>query len=146
MSGLGLLGGDTPFWEGMKSMVLLKNAAVESSPVLPLVPDKVATIAVIGRLAVAVTNTGNRDGRHVVQVHGRQRQGGYAGEHMLVGFAGVGVSAGASKPVEVAVSFTPLARWDAGKRRRVLPDPADVVLEVGSYAHDPAAVVVRLQP
>ena len=31
------------------------------------------------RLAVTVTNTGTRDGHHVVQVYGRCRQGGYAG-------------------------------------------------------------------
>jgi hypothetical protein len=42
------------------------------------------------------------------------------------------------------VSLWPLATWDAVARRRVLPDPEAVELEVGSHAHDPAVVVVRL--
>ena len=72
--------------------------------------------------------------------------GGYAGELTLAGFGGVDVPAGASRTVDVAASFVPLARWDAGKKTRVLPAPEDVVLEVGSYAHDPAAVVVHVKP
>ena len=39
------------------------------------------------RLRVTVRNTGDRDGRHVVQVYGRRRTGRYAGELLLVGFA-----------------------------------------------------------
>ncbi len=95
------------------------------------------------RLAATVTNTGRRDAHHVVQVYGRCRQGGYPGELMLIGFAAAPVAAGKSVRVEVPVSFTPLARWDASKKTRVMPDPADVDLEVGSYAHDPSAVVLR---
>jgi beta-glucosidase len=98
------------------------------------------------RLAVTVANTGDREGHHVVQVYGRSVEDGYAGESMLVGFAGVDVAAGASATIDVDVSLTPLARWNAAAKRRVLPDPPDVVLEVGSHAHDPAAVVVRLLP
>ncbi len=98
------------------------------------------------RLAVTVTNTGTRDGHHTIQVYARCRQGGYAGEFMLAGFAGVDVPAGASRTVDVAVSFTPLARWDPVTKTRVLPEPADVVLEVGSYAHDPAAVILHVRP
>ena len=37
-----------------------------------------------------------------------------------------------------------LARWDADRRERVLPDAADLELEVGAHAHDPQAVRVRL--
>jgi len=97
------------------------------------------------RLRATVTNTGNRDGHHVVQVYGRRASGPHAGELWLVGFAGVDVPAGASVPLEVEVSFTPLALWDKAARTRRLPAAADVVLEVGSYAHDPAAVVVGVQ-
>jgi beta-glucosidase len=97
-------------------------------------------------LSVTVANTGTRDGRHVVQVYGWRQTGASAGERMLVGFACIDLPAGASRSVEVAVSFTPLARWDAAKKTRVHPDPTDVVLEVGSHAHDPAALVVRMTP
>ena len=96
------------------------------------------------RLAVTVTNTGDRDGRHVVQVYGRREGGRYAGELLLVGFATVEVASGASRRVEVDVSLVALGEWDAKARRRVLPRPADVVLEVGAHAHDPAAVIVPI--
>jgi beta-glucosidase len=94
------------------------------------------------RLGVTVRNTGERAGHHVVQVYGRTTSGPYAGELLLAGFAVVEVAAGGSATVDVEVSFTALAAWDAVSRRRVLPSPADVVLEIGSYAHDPDAVVV----
>jgi len=98
------------------------------------------------RLAVRVANTGDRDGRHVVQVYGRRGDGPYAGELMLVGFSGVDVPAHQSTTVDVVVSFTPLAQWDPKVRRRVLPAAAEITLEVGSYAHDPAAIAVRVRP
>ncbi len=97
-------------------------------------------------LTVEVANTGGRDGIHVVQVYGRSSSGPYAGELFLAGFAPVSVQAGSTTSVPVPVSLRPLAAWDAGERRRVLPEPGDVELEVGSHAHDPAAVVVRLTP
>jgi beta-glucosidase len=96
------------------------------------------------RVAATVTNTGRRDGHHVVQVYGRCRQGGYPGELMLVGFAAVAVAAETSVRVEVPASFTPLARWDTSKKARVLPAPSDVELEVGACAHDPSAVVLAV--
>lgn len=96
------------------------------------------------RLGVTVTNLGERAGRQVVQVYGRRLHGAYAGELMLVGFGGVDVAAGATERVTIDVSFTPLAAWDARSKRRVPPDSTDVVLEVGSHAHDPKAVVVQL--
>jgi beta-glucosidase len=95
-------------------------------------------------LTVEVANTGTRDGGHVVQVYGRTRTGPYAGERMLVGFAPVFVPAASTVSVAVTVSLWPLAAWDASSRRRVLPVPRDVELEVGSHAHDPRAVDVRL--
>ena len=95
------------------------------------------------RLAVTVRNTGDRPGHHVVQVYGRSTAGPYADELTLVGFAPVQVPAGGSVRADVAVSFRPLAVWDAAGGRRVPPAVADVVLEVGSHAHDPVAVVVH---
>ena len=96
------------------------------------------------RVSVAVSNTGERDGRHVVQVYGRTLAGGYVGERMLVGFAAVAVPAGRTVTVHVRVSVLALARWDADRRERVLPGAADVELEVGAYAGDPEAFTVRL--
>jgi beta-glucosidase len=95
-------------------------------------------------LDVTVRNTGARDGRHVVQVYGRRRTGGYAGELLLAGFAPVAVPAGGSAVVAVDVSMLPLAEWDPDARRRVTPEPDDVTLEVGGHAHDPSAVHLDL--
>ncbi len=97
-------------------------------------------------LTVEVANTGGRGGIHVVQVYGRPSAGPYAGELFLAGFAPVSVPAASTTSVSVPVSLRPLAAWDAGEGRRVLPDPGDVELEVGSHAHDPDAVLVRLPP
>ncbi len=96
------------------------------------------------RLRVTVRNAGDRGGRHVVQVYGRRSTGRYAGELLLVGFAVVPVDAGATADVSVDVALTALAEWDAVEARRVPPALDDVTLEVGSFAHDPAAVVLRL--
>jgi len=96
-------------------------------------------------LKAKVTNTGKRDGYHVVQVYGRRVSGPHAGELWLVGFAAVNVPAGAAVPVEVKVSFTPLALWDKSAKKRVLPAIENVALEVGAFAHDPAAVTLKLK-
>lgn len=98
----------------------------------------------IVRLEVPVANTGERDGRHVVQVYGRRRTGGYAGERLLAGFTVVEVPAGEVRSAQVDVSLLALAEWDPRRRRRVVPPADDVVLEVGAHAGDPAAVVVDL--
>ena len=97
------------------------------------------------RVKATVTNTGKRDGHHVVQVYGRRASGPHAGELWLTGFAAVKVPAGKTVPVEVKVSFTPLALWDKKAKKRILPEASNVVLEVGSFAHDPAAAVVQVK-
>jgi beta-glucosidase len=94
-------------------------------------------------VTVDVANTGERDGRHVVQVYGRTSSGPYAGELMLVGFAPVFVPSGSAVSAEVPVSLRALAAWDATTRRRVPPGVTDVELEVGAHAHDPAALCLR---
>jgi beta-glucosidase len=93
---------------------------------------------------VQVANTGEVEGRHVVQVYGRRETGTYAGELMLAGFAGVDLGAGESAHVDVDVSLVALAEWDPASKTRVPPRRQDVVLEVGSHARDEAAIVVRL--
>lgn len=90
-------------------------------------------------VSATVRNDGDRDGRHVVQVYGRRSTGAYAGELLLVGFGVVDVAAGGFANVTIDVSLTALAEWDPTTRRRIAPDPGDVVLEIGSHAHDPAA-------
>ncbi len=96
-------------------------------------------------LTVEVANTGDRDGGHVVQVYGSTSHGPYAGEQLLVGFAPVNVAARSLVSVAVDVSLRPLATWDAATRRRVLPLPSDVELEVGAHAHDAGALRLRLR-
>ncbi|MFF4795872.1 glycoside hydrolase family 3 C-terminal domain-containing protein [Streptomyces sp. NPDC001276] len=97
-------------------------------------------------LTVQVTNTGARDGRHVVQVYGRRTRGEHQNEYALLGFTGVDVPAGGSATADVQVSFLPLARWDAASGERVVPQAAEISLEVGSYARDRQAVIVQLMP
>jgi beta-glucosidase len=95
-------------------------------------------------VTVNVRNTGERDGRHVVQVYGSRLAGEHAGERFLVGFAGVEVHAGGFATVPVPISLTPLALWNDEAKVRIPPDPDDVELEVGAHAHDPQAAILRL--
>jgi beta-glucosidase len=88
---------------------------------------------------VRVTNTGHRDGRHVVQVYGRRTEGEHAAERYLVGFAPVEVPAGASVDLEVPVSLLPLAVWNPELKQREHPVNTTVELLVGAHAKDPAA-------
>jgi beta-glucosidase len=97
-------------------------------------------------VSVTVANRGGCDGRHVVQVYGRRSTGSYAGELVLVGFGTVEVPAGGSAEVRIDVSLAALAEWDPAARRRVPPQPSDVVLEVGSHAHDPDALTLSVVP
>jgi beta-glucosidase len=97
-------------------------------------------------VTVQVTNSGERDGGHVVQVYGRSRSGPYAGEAMLVGFATAFVPAGRTGTVQVRVGLSPLAVWDCESARRVIPSFADIELEIGSHAHDPSALTFGLRP
>lgn len=91
---------------------------------------------------VEVSNVGERDGWHVVQVYGRRHTGSYADELLLVGFGTVEVPAGDTRTVTVPLSLSALAEWDPVTRRRVPPPLAEVVLEVSAHAHDPEAIVL----
>ena len=92
-------------------------------------------------VAVTVTNTGTRDGRHVVQVYARQLVDQRPVRH-LVGFASVAVAARQRLAVTVRCSTRPLQRWTA---TGFVLDPGEVTLEVGSYCGDPDAVGVLLE-
>jgi beta-glucosidase len=87
---------------------------------------------------VRVRNTGERDGRHVVQVYGRAADG----ERFLLGFAPVAVGAGQTMDVEVPASVRPLGRWVA-ERREIRVRQGPYRLEVGSFWGDPEAMTIE---
>lgn len=89
-----------------------------------------------GEVAVTVTNTGSRDGRHVVQVYG-VRPG--VGDRVLLGFAPVFLAAGESRSFTVPVSLRPLSVWSAEADDLVPPSEESVQIAVGAYAGDPDA-------
>ncbi|MCV7303407.1 glycoside hydrolase family 3 C-terminal domain-containing protein [Mycobacterium barrassiae] len=84
---------------------------------------------------VTVSNTGDRDGRHVVQVYAVRAVDGNPVRH-LVGFTSIAVLAGESASVTVDCSARPLQRWtDAG----FVLDEGDITVEAGGYCGDPNA-------
>ena len=85
-----------------------------------------------------VRNTGQRDGRHVVQVYGRAADG----ERFLLGFAPVAVAAGQAAEVTVPASLRPLGRWDSERREVRVPE-GPYRLEVGSFWGDPEAGTIE---
>jgi len=100
-----------------------------------------------GSVDVDVTNTGDRDGRHVVQVYGTVGEDVAAaiaaGERHLLGFAPVQVGAGETVRVTVPVSLRPLAAWD-GARQTTSTPRGSIQLVVGAHATDAAALSVTL--
>lgn len=92
---------------------------------------------------VTVRNTGDRDGRHVVQVYGTRADGDRAGERELLGFATVQLAAGASAEVALDVPLTALTRWDATTARTTLP-AGEVLVEAASHWGDPGAATGRI--
>jgi beta-glucosidase len=72
-------------------------------------------------LRTTLRNTGDRDGRHVVQVYGVRLDGDRAGERALLGFAPVRVSAGRSHDVTVSASLRPLADGNPTPSRSASP-------------------------
>lgn len=94
---------------------------------------------------VTVTNTGARDGRHVVQLYGRVEAEDFP-SRVLLGFAPVSLRAGESVRVTVQGSVRPMLRWAGGWE----PASEVAVIEAASYAGDPDAAVagepLRLTP
>jgi hypothetical protein len=89
-------------------------------------------------VSVTVTNTGDRAGRHVVQIYGRPiGAGDDFPARVLLGFAPVALAAGESRRVTVDASTRPLQRW-TGKGFE--PAAGTVVVEAAGYAGDPAAL------
>jgi beta-glucosidase len=93
---------------------------------------------------VQVSNTGDRDGRHVLQVYGQRTGGEHADERWLLGFLPVEVPAGGQVTATVPFSLQPLALWSSADRIRQLPNPSEVRLEVAAHARDDAALPLSL--
>jgi beta-glucosidase len=90
---------------------------------------------------VSVTNTGDRDGREVVQVYaGLPTSGVRRAPRELKGFAVVEIAAGATAEAMVRIPREELAYWDARLGRWAV-EGGDYVLTVGSSSRDPRTTV-----
>ena len=92
--------------------------------------------------SVTVTNTGGRDGRHVVQVYAVWVIDQRPVRH-LVGFSSVLVPAGQSTPVTINCSTRPLQRWTADG---FVLEAGEVTVEAGGHCGDPKAACAGLRP
>lgn len=110
--------------------------------------DDASTVSIAGEdvtVRVRVSNRGERDGIHVVQLYAASDEGPYQGQRMLIGFACVAVGAGRSGEADIRASLLPLARWDAATRTRIVPPAETITFEASAYAGDPAAVRRQLR-
>lgn len=89
---------------------------------------------------VTVANTGQRAGRHVVQVYGVTGADDFP-RRVLLGFAPVELAAGDSVRVAVTGSTRPLQRWT---EHGFIPVAGEVVVEACAYSGDPRAVAAAL--
>jgi beta-glucosidase len=91
-----------------------------------------------------VTNTGDADGHHVIQVYGHRTDGQRPGESTLVGFTTVAVAAGATVEATVPVTLETLGIWNPDTKRLDPPTPTTVAFKVGAHAQDPDAHLVAV--
>ncbi|GAA3939296.1 glycoside hydrolase family 3 C-terminal domain-containing protein [Microbacterium soli] len=93
-------------------------------------------------VSVAVTNTGDRDGREVVQVYiGREQSAVERAPRELKAFASVEIPAGATRQVEVVVRRRDLAYWDIRVDRWVV-EGGEYRVDVGASSRDLRGSVV----
>ncbi len=97
---------------------------------------RTARLVYPGVVEVRVANTGQRDGRHVVQVYARPEG---AEAPILVGFAPVVVPASSEEVAAVPIDFAPLERWTGDGL--AVPD-GPITLTVASFAGDPDALTL----
>jgi hypothetical protein len=90
---------------------------------------------------VVVANTGDRDGRTVVQVYGEPEGADALPKRALLGFASVEVPAGEQRTVTVPVSLRPLLRWTADGW---VPGAAGALLRAAAHAADESGPTARL--
>ncbi|PLS31905.1 Glycosyl hydrolase family 3 N terminal domain-containing protein [Bifidobacterium margollesii] len=99
-------------------------------------------------LTVDVTNTGERDGRHVVQVFGVAADADHiparteAGERHLVGFKSVMVPAGETVQVTVDVSLEPISEWDTASKHFIAPSVVTLIAASHAGADDGLSVTL----
>lgn len=86
--------------------------------------------------SVTVTNVGERDGRHVVQLYGLAEADDFP-TRVLLGFAPVQVKAGDSVRVALTASTRPLMRWSKGG---FVPAAAHATIEAAGFSGDPSAL------
>lgn len=87
-----------------------------------------------------VTNTGDRPGRHVVQLYASVDAPDFP-SRVLVGFATVQLAPGQNAQVEVTGSLRPVMRWtDTG----FVPAAPAVTVEASAYSGDPSSVIATL--
>ncbi len=86
--------------------------------------------------AVTVTNTGQRAGRHVVQLYGRIDAGDDFPRRVLLGFGAVALAPGAAARLDLAGSTRPLQRWTENGFEAAA---TSVVIEAAAFAGDPGA-------
>jgi beta-glucosidase len=91
---------------------------------------------------VTVTNTGERAGRHVVQLYGHLDAGGDFPGRVLLGFATAGLPAGGSTRLRLTGSTRPLRRWT---RQGFVAAAPSVVVVAAAFAGDPDALAIRPQ-
>ena len=82
---------------------------------------------------VSVRNTGDRRGRHVVQVYLDSER---SPVRQLAGFAVVEADPGELVVAEVSVSLRPLQRWESG---RLVDETGEVRVHASSWSGDPAS-------
>ena len=87
--------------------------------------------------AVTVTNTGERAGRHVVQLYGCVEAGDDFPSRVLLGFDTVALAAGACARLHLTGSTRPLQRWT---ERGFEAAGSSVVIQAAAFAGDPHAL------
>jgi hypothetical protein len=91
--------------------------------------------------ALTVTNTGERAGRHVVQLYGCVDAGDHFPSRVLLGFDTVALAAGASARLHLTGSTRPLQRWT---ERGFKSAASSVVIQAAAFAGDPHALSARI--
>jgi beta-glucosidase len=91
--------------------------------------------------AVTVTNTGQRAGRHVVQLYGRLDAGDDFPSRVLLGFGTVGLAPGDTTRLHLTGSTRPLQRWTERGFEAAAPS---VIVEAAGYAGDPDSLATPL--
>ena len=97
-------------------------------------------------VTAVVTNTGARDGHHVVQVYGQRTDGIHAGEWLLAGFLSVFVPSGGTIDAAVPVSLEALGSWNPATKTIEAPSVTSVTFRVGAHAEDPQALHLAIAP